>query len=112
MATNFDDLYRFSKGVMERVITVTGTYQVTLDDSHIICAGTAPFTATLPPAASCYDASTRTSKVYWFLNPDTDDATIDGNGAETINGAANFVLDVQYEWVKVVTDGVSWYAAA
>jgi hypothetical protein len=111
VATNYDDLCRFTKGPMRRVRTVTATYAVSLDDDIIICAGAAPFTATLPLAASAYDAATGTAKVYWFMNPDTDDATIDGNGAETINGAATFVLDVQYEWVMVTTDGTSWYAS-
>lgn len=110
--TAFKGIIQFEKGPMRRVRTVTATYTVTLDDDIIICAGAAPFTATLPTAASAYDAVTGTSKVFVFLNNDTDDATIDGDGAETINGAASFVLDVQYEWVTVFTDGTSWYALA
>lgn len=110
--TVFKGNVRFAKGTARKVRTVTGTYTVTIDDDIIICAGTAPFTATLPPAASCFNAATQTSKVFVFVNPDTDDATVDGSGAETINGAATFVLDVQFEWVEIVTDGTAWYAKA
>lgn len=34
--------------------------------------------------------------------------TIDGSGAETIDGAATFVLSVQYESVTLVCDGSNW----
>lgn len=99
-----------TRGLSRRVRTVTGAVTLTSDDDVIVCAGTAPFTITLPTAASAYDSATGTSKVFTIINPDTDDATIDGSGAETINGAATLVLDVQYEWCELFTDGTAWYA--
>lgn len=109
-ATNLEGMIRLLKGPMRRVRTVTAAYTATVDDDIIICAGTAPFTITLPSAASCWDAATQTSKVLLIINPDADDATVDGAGAETINGAATLVLDVQHEWCQLFTDGSAWYA--
>ena len=109
MPTLIDDLLLLGKGTQRRVRTVTAAYTATLDDDVIICAGAAPFTITLPTAASAYDAATQTGKEFTFVNPDTDDATIDGAGAETINGAATLVLDVQYEAATIVSNGTAWF---
>ena len=35
--------------------------------------------------------------------------TIDGNGAETIDGATTQALAAQYDALEVVTDGVEWF---
>ena len=110
--TKIDTKVMFNKGMARRVTTVTATYTATLEDDIIIAAGASPFTITLPPAASAWDAANSVSKIYTIINNDTDDCTIEGDGAETINGGSNVVLDVQYEWVTVFTDGTSWYALA
>lgn len=110
MATIHEDTQVFSRGIRRRVRTVTAAYTATLEDDIIVCAGAAPFSVTLPTAASAYDAATGTSHVLTFVNPDTDDATIDGAGAETINGAATLVLDVQYERAVLISDGTQWLA--
>jgi hypothetical protein len=107
--TLHDTLLQLGKGMARRVRTVTTAYTATLDDDVIIGVGAAPFTITLPTAASAYDAATQTGKVFIFKNPDTDDVTIDGNGDETIDGAANFVLDVQYETVTLISNGTEWF---
>lgn len=101
-------------GANRKVVTVATTYTVTLDDDIIIAdsAGGGVFTITLPTAAAAYDASTGTSKVVTIVNVHTDDVTVDGAGAETINGAANIVLDVQYERCTLVSNGTAWYAIA
>lgn len=110
--TKIDTKVMFTKGIARRVTTVTATYTATLEDDIIICAGAAPFTVTLPTAAAAFDTANNTSKVFTFINIDTDDATIDGDGSETINGSSTFVLDVQYEWVDVVSNGTAWFAKA
>lgn len=110
MATNFEEKLRLLAGPNRRCVTVTTTYTATLDDDIIIAAGSAPFTITLPAAADAYDSATSTSHVLTIINPDTDDCTVDGAGAETINGAATLVLDVQYEWCQLVSNGTAWYA--
>lgn len=35
--------------------------------------------------------------------------TIDGNGSETIDGALTYVLGTQYDYVKLRTNGTTWY---
>ena len=101
-------------GPNRKVTTVTTTYTATLDDDIIIAdsGGGGTFTITLPTAASAYDAATGTGKILTFVNVHTDDVTIDGDGAETINGAANVVLDVQYERLTIVSNGTAWIALA
>ena len=39
----------------------------------------------------------------------TASVTVDGNGAETIDGAANAVISTQYESITVVSDGTQWW---
>ena len=109
MATHFDDVIQLTAGVMRRVRTVTAAYTATLEDDVIVANGAAPFTITLPTAAAAFDTATSTGKQLIFVNRDTDDATIDGAGSETINGATTFVLDVQYETVALISDGTEWY---
>ena len=111
MATNFEDKLRLLKGPHRKCSTVTAAYTATLDDDIIVAAGAAgAFALTLPPAADAYDSATGTSHVFTVINNDTDDCTVTPDGAETINGAATLVLDVQYEWCQLFTDGTEWYA--
>lgn len=66
------------------------------------------FTITLPAAAGC------TGRVYSFVryNGGVNTVTIDGNGAETINGAATKRLDSQYASITLVNDGIEWFILA
>ncbi len=61
--------------------------------------------ATLPPAASC------TGRVYLITKTDSsaNTVTIDGDGAETINGATTLVLTTQYATATVQSNGSGWY---
>ena len=34
--------------------------------------------------------------------------TVDANGAETIDGVANYVMSIQYESVTLISDGTNW----
>lgn len=62
-------------------------------------------TVTLPPAASNEGRIITIKKVDDTLNP----LTIDGNGTETIDGAATQVLSAQYEDITMVCDGTAWF---
>lgn len=106
--TNREDLQQMMSGTSRKITTVTEAYTAQLTDDVIIARGAAPFTITLPTAASAYDSATRTGKTLTFVNPDTDDCTIDGAGSETINGSTTLVLDVQYETTTIVSDGTEW----
>lgn len=62
-------------------------------------------TITLPTAASI------AGRVYIIRKSDAsaNAVTVDGNGAETINGAATYTgLDTQYDAVTIMSDGVGW----
>lgn len=61
-------------------------------------------TITLPPAAGIQ------GKVYTVKKTDssTNTVTIDGNAAETIDGAATFVLNSENESVIIISDGSNW----
>jgi len=63
--------------------TVTSTYVVLPTDNYIRCDGT--FTVTLPPA-------TGSALVYAIKNVGTGLITIDGDGADTINGVATYLI--------------------
>lgn len=108
--TQRDDIQMLTAGEFRRVRTVGAAYTATLQDDIIIATASAgAFSITLPTAASAWDAATQTGKVLTFVNTHADDATIDGAGDETINGASTFVLDVQYERVKIVSNGTAWF---
>ena len=87
-----------------KVTTITAA--TTLNQTHnVVLCNTGPYTVTLPAAAS------NTGKVYYIKNIDVDgdDITIDGNGAETIDGATTFLLDPYKHAVRIVSDGTNWH---
>lgn len=112
MATNNDDLQRFTKGMSRRVRTVTTTYTATLDDDIVLGDATGgAFSITLPTAASAWHAATQTSKVLTFVCLTANDVTIDGSGDETINGSTTLALSAQYQRVALVSNGTAWFNA-
>jgi len=85
----------------------TTTYTATGDETIIPCDGTAAsFTVTLPTAASAI------GKRLAIIKTDSDATkviTLDGNGAETIDGSASLTITNQYESIEVASDGTSWH---
>lgn len=85
----------------------TANFTVTDTDKNMFLVDTAlgNVTATLPTAAD------NTGKVLTFLKTtaDANTVTVDGEGAETVNGAASTVLNNQYEKVTVYCDGTEWF---
>jgi hypothetical protein len=79
----------------------------TLDGTHHtvgVDASGAARTITLPTAVGI------TGREYAIIKTDAgaNAVTVDGNGAETINGSANKALAAQYDFVRVVSDGTNW----
>lgn len=110
MPVNREDLERHLKGKARRVRTVTEAYTATLDDDVVLGDATGgAFSITLPAAAAAYDAATGTSKELTFVCLTANDVTIDGEGAETINGAATLALAAQYQRVTLVSNGTAWF---
>jgi len=87
--------------------TDTITASTTLDTTHniVLADNTADITVTLPAALS------NTDKTYYIKKTDSGSAivTIDGSGAETIDGETTVVLYIQYDAVRIVSNGSEWF---
>jgi hypothetical protein len=87
---------------------VSANYTVTLADATkviSVSATAAARTVTLPAAASAGDGFAVTIKK---SDSSANAVTIDGNGSETIDGAATHVLRGQYDWVTLRCDDSNW----
>ena len=97
-ATGSDDL---------DITTVAVTSTLGVDDGAFIDVTAGSITITLPAVASAV-----TGKVYHIKDADgnagSGNITIDGNAAEQIDGAATFVLNVNYQSVSIVNLGDKW----
>lgn len=88
------------------VTSVTTTYTILASDETILAdASGGAFTVTLPTAVGI------TGKRYSIKKTDssTNAVTVDGDGAETIDGDANFELALQDEVIGLVSDGTEWW---
>ncbi len=88
------------------IVAKTAAYTLTDQDYFVECDATgAAFTVTLPAAVLYKGKAFIIKKADASANA----VTIDGNGAETIDGAATVALAVQYESRTVLSNGVSWH---
>ncbi len=92
------------------ILSKDAAYTATINDD-IIKGDTSAggFTITLPAVA------TATGKVLTFIRigAGANALTIDGNAAETIDGAAtNATMDAQYDSLTIVCDGTEWFIIA
>jgi hypothetical protein len=90
-----------------KVTTITST--TTLNNTHnIVLCNSGAYTVTLPAAAS------NTGRIYYIKNIDTDgdNITVDGNGSETIDGSATYILDAYLQSIKIISDGSNWHVIA
>jgi len=86
-----------------KYVAVTAAYSVAANDGVIEAAtGAGVYTVTLPLANR---AKNRTITV---KRTATSNITVDGNGAETIEGALIKRLDTQYGYLTLLCDGVGW----
>jgi hypothetical protein len=96
----------FSAGFATAVASVNAN--TTLDNTHQVVgvdATSGAKTIALPAAAGC------TGQRYDIIKIDSsaNAVTIDGNGAETINGAATYALSTQWSAITVISNGSSWW---
>lgn len=84
------------------------TYTALVSDDLILATGNSAFTITLPVAATANGKTLTFKKTGTAAGP----ITIDGDSAETIDGAANVILYFQYETVALYCDGTSWHIVA
>lgn len=79
-----------------------------LDTDDVVVAGTGGaggITLTLPAVASSQYKTYQVVKVDVGVGA----VTLDGNAAETINGAATYALSSQYDAVTIWCDGTEWF---
>ena len=79
--------------------TISGASKLVKVDATSI-----PIIITLPAA------STVTGRIYRIKKMDStsNSVTIDADGAETIDGSSNFVIQDQYYCLNIVSDGTGW----
>jgi len=87
----------------QRIVTKTGTYTTTLNDSVILCNGT--FTVNLLASASAYYLGR--GRPLLLVNIGSGTVTADGNSAETINGAATVAIGPGQS-LFIFPDGTGW----
>ncbi len=84
--------------------TVVSNYTVVASDYLITVSGVTTVTITLPAAAS------NTDRILKIINIHaTNNVTVDGNGAELINGATTQALNTQYATITIHSNGTQWY---
>lgn len=94
----------------EAVSTKTAAYTVVAADQRSLILADASggaFTVTLPLGSNVFAGFSLTIEK---SDSSGNAVTVDGNGSETIDGAATRVLSVQYEAVKFMWDGSEWKA--
>lgn len=98
-----------SGSVVEPVITVSSEYTVQISDYGILCdASAGGFIVHLPTALSAKD------KHYFLKKIDSswNIITIDADGSEKIDGELNYLLELEWEFVEIASNGTSWYVTA
>lgn len=93
-------------GLILPVVTKLGAYILTTSDYLCLCDATGgTFTISLPATAGI------TGRQYIIKKIDSsgNSVTIDGNLAETIDGALTRSLNLQYEAITIQTDGLNWF---
>ncbi len=92
-----------------KFLAATGAQSLSKWDVNktIFVPNTAAFTITLPAVADCPAGSLLT---FVKTTSDAFAATLDGSGAETIDGAATLAtVDAQYDTVQLVSNGSAWF---
>ncbi len=107
MTSDFDSGNHISTMVMPVVSKVVGDspYTVLATDFTILCDCTGgAITVNLPTAVGI------TGRIYNIKKTDSsvNAVTIDGNGAETIDGAATVTISFQYDSYSVQSNGTNW----
>jgi len=89
---------------LKNLVIKTSDYTSDADDQIIVLDGTgATVVITLPTASGIL------AKKYWLKCINKDNAcTIEPDGAETIDGAANYTFATVQDCIEIVSDGTNW----
>jgi len=104
----------FRKRAFLNIAVMTASFTVWADDSagspkdlYGVASAGGNVTVTLPPVA---DADAAAGRVVTIFKVDAaNDVIIDGDGAETINGAATITMSSQYDYRILFQAGGAWY---
>ena len=88
------------------IATVTGSYTAAGFTTILVNNSAADATITLPSASSANERIYNIKKIH---SGETYKVIIDGNSSETIDGATTYNLYMQYESVKIQSDGSNWH---
>lgn len=103
--TNWDLSSTTPFSLIVNVRTEVAVYTATASDTVILCDATGgAFTVNLPAAAGVTGLILYIKKIDGTANV----VTVDGAGAETIDGALTQVIAVQYDSITLVPDGANW----
>jgi hypothetical protein len=100
---------KYKNLVNQTVVVKTADYTLTSSDGSILGDATSnPFTITLPLA------SANTGKIFTLKK--TDDSvniiTVKGDGIEKIDDESTYLLELEGEFVRIVSDGNNWQVIA
>ena len=102
---------RWRNGYLSPILAVASTSAsytlLTTDHVFLGNAAAGAITITLPAVANI-----PTGKLYEVKKTDSSNGnaiTIDGNAAETIDGALTTTINTQYESIKIISDGSNWH---
>lgn len=100
------EINRGADGYLFPGVTVTANYTVTLNNSFVLADATSgSITITLPPARECEQKLITIKRKSAGANT----VTVDGNGAETIDGALTNVLATQYAAIELRSQDGAWW---
>ena len=87
-------------------IVVTASKTASRAENVLLCNATSgSLTITLPDALLVKESTIVVKKTDASVNT----VTIDGFGAQTIDGAATVVLSTQYHFRVIISDGLNWH---
>lgn len=100
----FQSIYRYVQS-RTRVVSKTAAYSVESDVFLVrVDTTSAGFTVMLPPAATYPGRQIAVKKIDASAN----NVTVDGDGSETIDGAATKVWNTQYLSYTFISNGTNW----
>lgn len=90
--------------VARTVVTISTNTTAVVDRTYLVDSTSGTITVTLPAAASSSGKELVVKR-----KTGSNSVVIDGNGAETIDGAATLTLAIAFEWATLTCDGSAWF---
>jgi hypothetical protein len=101
--TNFS--FYGKKAVKLASPSATGTVSIlAVETVEVATAGASDITRTLPPASGLTERIVTVKKI----DSGAGSVIVEGNGSETIDGALNYTLVNQWQYVRLLCDGLGW----